>query len=115
MRPCRGKTFCCVIFANLPRARNQESASRLPASSVPFLALSRRLSAASWADTVTQPSLLPATGPTDHCPGGTCTHEVNAPFGAHNGNTDGIPSILSLERPSLFRMRRERAVCCVQS
>jgi hypothetical protein len=40
---------------------------------------------------------------------------VNAPFGAHNGNTDGIPSILSLERPSLFRMRRERAVCCVQS
>jgi len=32
---------------------------------------------------VTQPSLLPATGPTDHCPGGTCTHKVNAPFGAH--------------------------------
>ena len=24
-----------------------------------------------------------ATGPTDHCPGGTFTHEVIAPFGAH--------------------------------
>jgi len=45
MRPCRGKTFCCVIFANLPRTQNHESASRLPASFVPFFALSRRLSA----------------------------------------------------------------------
>ena len=33
--------------------------------------------------TVTHPSRLPATGPTDHCPGGTSTHEVIAPFGAH--------------------------------
>ena len=32
---------------------------------------------------VTQPNRLPATGPTDHCPGGTSTHEVIAPFGAH--------------------------------
>src|ERR1019366_3137245 len=33
--------------------------------------------------TVTRPGRPPATGPTDHCPGGTCTHEVIAPFGAH--------------------------------
>ncbi len=32
---------------------------------------------------VTQPSLLPVTWPTDHCPGGTFTRKVNAPFGAH--------------------------------
>jgi hypothetical protein len=31
--------------------------------------------------TVTQPHRLPATGPTDHCPGGTSTHKVIAPFG----------------------------------
>ena len=32
-----------------------------------------------------------------------------------NGNTDGIPSILTMERPNLFRFRRELLVCCVQS
>jgi len=32
---------------------------------------------------VAQPHRLPATGPTDHCPGGTCTHKETAPFGAH--------------------------------
>ena len=32
---------------------------------------------------VTQPHRPPATGPTDHCPGGTSTHKVIAPFGAH--------------------------------
>ena len=32
---------------------------------------------------VAQPNRLPATGPTDHCPDGTYTHEVIAPFGAH--------------------------------
>jgi len=32
---------------------------------------------------VARPHRLPATGPTDHCPGGTCTHKVIAPFGAH--------------------------------
>ena len=32
---------------------------------------------------IAQLSRLPATGPTDHCPGGTCTHKVIAPFGAH--------------------------------
>ena len=30
---------------------------------------------------VARPHRLPATGPTDHCPGGTCTHKVIAPFG----------------------------------
>jgi len=35
---------------------------------------------------VTHQSRPPATGPTDHCPGGTCTHEVIAPFGAHQRN-----------------------------
>ena len=37
---------------------------------------------------VTQPHRLPATGPTDHCPGGTCTHKVIAPFGAHRRTTE---------------------------
>ena len=32
---------------------------------------------------VAQPRRLPAIGPTDHCPGGTGTHKVIAPFGAH--------------------------------
>jgi hypothetical protein len=32
---------------------------------------------------VAQPHRLPATGPTDHCPGGTCTHKETAPFEAH--------------------------------
>jgi len=32
-----------------------------------------------------------------------------------NRNTDGIPSVLARERPSLFRPRRELAVFCVQS
>src|SRR3954453_9961063 len=30
---------------------------------------------------VANQSRPPATGPTDHCPGGTCTHEVIAPSG----------------------------------
>ena len=30
---------------------------------------------------VTRSHRLPATGPTDHCPGGTSTHKVIAPFG----------------------------------
>ncbi len=37
---------------------------------------------------VTQPHRLPATGPTDHCPGGTSTHEVITPFGAHRSCTE---------------------------
>ncbi len=32
---------------------------------------------------VTQPHRPPATRPTDHCPGATCTHTVIAPCGAH--------------------------------
>jgi hypothetical protein len=42
---------------------------------------------------VTQPILLPATGPTDHCPGGTCTHKVNAPFGAHQRERKQFPIV----------------------
>ena len=38
--------------------------------------------------TVARPRRLPATGPTDHCPGGTCTHKVIAPFGAHQMHAD---------------------------
>jgi hypothetical protein len=37
---------------------------------------------------IAQLSRLPATGPTDHCPGGTCTHKVIAPFGAHRSFTE---------------------------
>src|SRR5271165_4317483 len=40
--------------------------------------------------TVARPRRLPATGPTDHCPGGTCTHKVIAPFGAHRSCTEKI-------------------------
>jgi hypothetical protein len=39
---------------------------------------------------VTQPHRLPATGPTDHYPGGTFTHEVNAPFGDAPEHADNI-------------------------
>ena len=31
--------------------------------------------------TLTQPNRLPATGPTDHCPGGTFTHKSTTPLG----------------------------------
>jgi hypothetical protein len=51
--------------------------------------------------------------------------EADAPHGpegpsvrkrtVRNRNTDGIPSVLARERPSLFRPRRELAVYCVQS
>jgi hypothetical protein len=37
---------------------------------------------------VARPHRLPATGPTDHCPGRTCTHKVIAPFGAHRSFTE---------------------------
>lgn len=47
---------------------------------------------------VTQPSLLPATRPTDHCPGGTFTREANAPFRAHlSGRTFRREAIRRLE------------------
>ena len=50
--------------------------------------------------TVTHPSRLIATGPTDHCPDGTCTHEVIAPFGAHRSFTEeGHGVSRSLDRP----------------
>src|SRR6476660_2808191 len=39
---------------------------------------------------IAQLSRLPATGPTDHCPGGTCTHKVIAPFEAHRSFTEKI-------------------------
>ena len=37
---------------------------------------------------VTQLNRLPATGPTDHCPGGTFTHKVIAPFGDAPNHAD---------------------------
>jgi len=49
---------------------------------------------------VTRPNHPPATGPTDHCPGGTCTHKVIAPFGAHRSHT---------EEPRRTRRRNRRA------
>ncbi len=39
--------------------------------------------------TVTRPSRLIATGPTDHCPGGTSTRKVIAPFRAHRRARSG--------------------------
>jgi hypothetical protein len=36
MRPRRGKTFCCVFFANLPWAQNHESGAALAGKFVPF-------------------------------------------------------------------------------
>jgi hypothetical protein len=45
----------------------------------PESALCRRASPG----TVARPRRLPATGPTDHCPGGTLTHKVIAPSGTH--------------------------------
>ena len=52
---------------------------------------------------VTQPHRPPATGPTDHCPGGTSTHKVIAPFG-------DAPEITESHRvpPRSYALRAER-------
>jgi hypothetical protein len=56
---------------------------------------------------VTQPHRLPATGPTDHYPGGTLTHEVIAPFGAHQSHRCRIDA-LRAQRPIAFSVLLDR-------
>jgi len=57
---------------------------------------------------VTQPHRLPATGPTDHCPDGTCTHKVITPFGAHRRTTEKASMAL---RAKADRTPREALFC----